>query len=161
MRREMCWGKKLAGCRGAGVPGVTPTARMVIISPLMLPPLHSAYSLTPPKTSRSQSSSAFATPKPLEAHPGSEGCQNCSFVQVVLQRSPFPSPRMIPDRSSPSRVRFAASRPGPLRADPKGMSVYEGKGGLRFGPGLPGPKEPFGHTSALSRSVEAESPAGP
>ena len=25
---------------------------------------------------------------------------------------------MIPDRSSPSRVRFAASRPGLLRADP-------------------------------------------
>ena len=33
---------------------------------------------------------------------------------------PFPSHRMIPDRSSPSRVRFAASRPGLLRADPKG-----------------------------------------
>ena len=28
------------------------------------------------------------------------------------------SPWMIPDRSSPSRVRFAASRPGWLRADP-------------------------------------------
>ena len=34
-------------------------------------------------------------------------------------RPPFPSPWMIPDRSSPSRVRFAASRPGLLRADPK------------------------------------------
>ena len=54
-----------------------------------------------------------------------------SFAQVVLQRSPFPSPRMIPDRSSPSRVRFAASRPGPLRADPKGMAAYEGKRGGR------------------------------
>ena len=32
-----------------------------------------------------------------------------------------PSPWMIPDRSSPSRVRFAASRPGLLRADPKGV----------------------------------------
>ena len=28
-----------------------------------------------------------------------------------------PRPWMIPDRSSPSRVRFAASRPGLLRAD--------------------------------------------
>ena len=56
---------------------------------------------------------------------------------------------MIPDQSSPSRVRSAASRPGPLRADPKGMAVYEGKEG--FGPGLPGQKEPFGHTSALTR----------
>ena len=33
---------------------------------------------------------------------------------------PFPSRLIVPDRSSPSRVRFAASRPGPLRADPKG-----------------------------------------
>ena len=38
---------------------------------------------------------------------------------------------MIPNRSSPSRVSFAASRPGPLRADLKGMAVYEGKGGCR------------------------------
>ena len=45
---------------------------------------------------------------------------------------PFPSPRMIPDRSSPSRIRYAASRPGPLRADPKGMAVYEGKGEVQI-----------------------------
>ena len=32
---------------------------------------------------------------------------------------PFPSRFIVPDRSSPSRVRFAASRPGLLRADPK------------------------------------------
>ena len=40
-----------------------------------------------------------------------------------------PSPRMIPDRSSPSRVRSAASRPGPLRADLERRAVHEGKGG--------------------------------
>ena len=44
----------------------------------------------------------------------------------------FPSPWMIPDRSSPSRVRFAALRPGLLRADPKGIAVYEGKRGVGF-----------------------------
>ena len=32
-------------------------------------------------------------------------------------------PWMIPDRSSPSRVRFAASRPGLLRADLEGGAV--------------------------------------
>ena len=44
----------------------------------------------------------------------------------------FPSPWMIPDRSSPSRVRFAASRPGLLRADPKGWLFMREKGGLVF-----------------------------
>ena len=39
-----------------------------------------------------------------------------------------PLPWMIPDRSSPSRVRFAAS--GLLRADPKGWLLTRGKGGL-------------------------------
>ena len=50
------------------------------------------------------------------------------------------SPRlwMIPDRFSPSRVRFAASRPGLLRADLKGGAIYEGKGG--WGRVLPGPE---------------------
>ena len=38
---------------------------------------------------------------------------------------------MIPDRSSPSRVRFAAWRPGPLRADLERRAVHEGKGGGR------------------------------
>ena len=41
----------------------------------------------------------------------------------------FPSPRIVPDRSSPSRVRFAASRPGPLRADLERGAVHEGKRG--------------------------------
>ena len=35
---------------------------------------------------------------------------------------------MIPDRSSPSRVRCAAPRPGRLRADPGDVAVYEKKG---------------------------------
>ena len=50
---------------------------------------------------------------------------------------PFPSPWMIPDRSSPSRVRCAASRPGLLRADPKGWWLFmRGKGGgAGLGPG--------------------------
>ena len=44
----------------------------------------------------------------------------------------FPSYRMVADRSSPSRVRFAAPRPGPLRVDPRGWLFMRGKGG--FGP---------------------------
>ena len=54
---------------------------------------------------------------------------------------PFPSPWMIPDRSSPSRVRFAASRPGLLRADPKDALLTRGKGasgrGARSGGSVP------------------------
>ena len=45
---------------------------------------------------------------------------------------PFPSRLIVADRSSPSRVRFAASRPGRLRADPKDALLTRGKGG--FGP---------------------------
>ena len=65
---------------------------------------------------------------------------------------------MIADRSSPSRVRCAASRPGRLRADPGDVAVYEGKGmdglGCRVFPGRAcrAEREPFGHTSRLSRS---------
>ena len=63
----------------------------------------------------------------------------------ALVGSPFPSPRMIPNRFSPSRVSFAASRPGPLRTDLKGVAVYEGKGvdgpGCRVASGrVDGPK---------------------
>ena len=36
---------------------------------------------------------------------------------------------MIPDRSSPSRLRFAAPRPGVLRADPKAASPRPGNAG--------------------------------
>ena len=55
---------------------------------------------------------------------------------------------MIPDRSSPSRVRCAASRPGPLRADPGDVAVHEGKGGAGLVVGffravLAGPKGTF------------------
>ena len=46
-------------------------------------------------------------------------CGNSPFAVSL-----FPLPWMIPDRSSPSRVRLRlASRPGPLRADPKGIAV--------------------------------------
>ena len=62
-------------------------------------------------------------------------------------RPPFPSPWIIPDRSSLSRVRFAASRPGPLRADLERGAVHEGKGG--FGPCGRAGREPFGHTGRL------------
>ena len=47
---------------------------------------------------------------------------------------PFPSRFIVPDRSSPSRVRFAASRPGLLRAGPKDALLTRGKGGCGFGP---------------------------
>ena len=43
-------------------------------------------------------------------------------------RIPFPLALDDSDRSSPSRVRFAASRPGLLRADPKGWLFMRGKG---------------------------------
>ena len=43
---------------------------------------------------------------------------------------PFPSRFIVSDRSSPSRVRFAASRPGRLRADPKDALLTRGKGGV-------------------------------
>ena len=44
---------------------------------------------------------------------------------------PFLSRFIVSDRSSPSRVRFAASRPGRLRADPKDALLTRGKGGYR------------------------------
>ena len=43
---------------------------------------------------------------------------------------PFPSRFIVSDRSSPSRVRFAASRPGRLRADPKDALLTREKGGV-------------------------------
>ena len=48
---------------------------------------------------------------------------------------PFPSRFIVSDRSSPSRVRFAASRPGRLRADPKDALLTRGKGGAGRGAG--------------------------
>ena len=44
-------------------------------------------------------------------------------------RPPFPSRFIVSDRSSPSRVRFAASRPGRLRADPRDALLTREKGG--------------------------------
>ena len=46
-----------------------------------------------------------------------------------LEKPPFPSRFIVSDRSSPSRVRFAASRPGLLRSDPKDALLTRGKGG--------------------------------
>ena len=67
---------------------------------------------------------------------------------VRLLEPPFPSPWMIPDRSSPSRVRCAASRPGPLRADPGDVAVYEGKGMSR---------RPSAQISECARLIRASS----
>ena len=46
--------------------------------------------------------------------------------------SPFPSRFIVSDRSSPSRVRFAASRHGRLRADPKDALLTRGRGGIEI-----------------------------
>ena len=94
----------------------------------------------------------------------------------------FPLPWMIPDRSSPSRVRFAASRPGLLRADPKDALLTRGKGGCgsasdfvshliafdsiapqtrAFGPCGRAKRNLSAILDALSRSRGALSPAGP
>ena len=66
-------------------------------------------------------------------------------VNCRLQRSPSPLVAYDFRLVLAVKVRSAASRPEPRRADPKGMAVYEGKRGV--GPGLPGRKEPFGHTA--------------
>ena len=55
------------------------------------------------------------------------------LVIPSTSRPPFPSPWMMPDRSSPSRVRFAASRPGLLRVDPRGDRCSQGERGGRRG----------------------------
>ena len=52
-------------------------------------------------------------------------------------RPPFPSRFIVSDRSSPSRVRCAASRPGRLRADPKDALLTRGKGGSAERGGIP------------------------
>ena len=57
-----------------------------------------------------------------------------TYPQVARRQGASFPPRMIADRSSPSRVRCAASRPGRLRADPGDVAVYEGKGMSRCPP---------------------------
>ena len=61
----------------------------------------------------------FAPPKTLKTCRVPELLRNRSFVQTVYSDPPFPSWRMILDRSSPSRVRSAAfralDRSGPIR----------------------------------------------
>ena len=66
-----------------------------------------------------------------------------------LEQPPFPSRFIVSDRFSPSRVRFAASRPGRLRADPKDALLTRGKGGCGFGPCGRAERFPFGHTGRL------------
>ncbi len=66
---------------------------------------------------------------------------------------------MIPDRSSPSRVRFAASRPGRLAGRSEEMAVHEGKGGVRAV--WTGRKEPFGHTGRLEPQPRGAGPSMP
>ena len=61
-----------------------------------------------------------------------EGTRTYEMAVAPVGKNPFPSRRTIPDRSSPSRVRFAASRPGPLRADLKGRLCLRGKGGIQI-----------------------------
>ena len=60
-----------------------------------------------------------------------------SLLQQVIQEC-FVSTRVANIALKPSRLlspltalRFAASRPGPLRVDPTGLAVYEGKEGYR------------------------------
>ena len=53
----------------------------------------------------------------------------CRAERERLRKPPFPSRLIVPNWSSPSRVRFAASRPGLLRADPKDALLTRGKGG--------------------------------
>ena len=55
-----------------------------------------------------------------------EAESRCLLVETP---PPFPSRFIVSDRSSPSRVRFAASRPGRLRADPGDALFTREKGG--------------------------------
>ena len=71
------------------------------------------------------------------------------IARFRLLEPPFPRPRMIADRSSPSRVRRAASRPGPPRADPADVAVYEGKGD--------GSRRPPAQSSECARRIRASS----
>ena len=73
-------------------------------------------------------------------------------------RPPFPSRLIVPDRSSSSRVRFAASRPGRLRVDPKDALLTRGKGG--FGPCGMAERFPFGHTSRLEPQLRGAATCG-
>ena len=90
----------------------------------------------------------FATPKSLKIRPWLKGCKT---VRLCKPSTASPFPLSLDDFRSVLAVK-GPLRPGPLRADPKGMAVYEGKGGYRsavimlchliflysFGPGLPG-----------------------
>ena len=104
----------------------------------------------------------FATPKLLKTRSASDRCKTVRLCKLSYNDPSFPSPRMIPDRSSPSRVRFAASRPGRLRADPKDALFTREKGGSgRVAQGRVAKRMINGYTSCLSRSRGVLSSAGP
>ena len=93
--------------------------------------------------------------------PARRGSLSSVFIPAGRLGKPSLSPRASSCRIGPRRQGFASplralDRSGPIRR----RAVYEEKGGWGFGP-CPGRKEPFGHTSALSRSGGAESPVGP
>ena len=87
-------------------------------------------------TPRTPSAESFA---PLAwTSPAPENVQVVAVVQRVGIHRPTHSPTHLRQQrgaitpgSLPSRVRFAASRPGPLRADLERRAVHEGKGGGR------------------------------
>ena len=66
---------------------------------------------------------------PLSVSPWGRSRPHLS-LREGLKQTPFPSRLIVSDWSSPSRVRFAASRPGRLRADPKDALLTRGKGGI-------------------------------
>ena len=77
-----------------------------------------------------------------------EGRRTYEMAVAPVGKNPLsPLPWMIPDRSSPSRVRFRRFAPWTVPGRSEEMAVYEGKGG--FGPCGRAEREPFGHTSRL------------
>ena len=69
---------------------------------------------------------------PLHRPPGGRYRRYLS-LREGSEQTPFPSRFIVSDRSSPSRVRSAASRPGRLRSDPKDALLTRGKGGCGSG----------------------------
>ena len=80
-----------------------------------------------PLRTREKGGDVSAPPPPPK--PGGRSRPHLS-LREGLEKRPFPSRFIVSDRSSPSRVRFAASRPGRLRADPKDALLTRGKGGI-------------------------------
>ena len=90
---------------------------------------------TPPETSSARVLERWAAADRWHLEhasiPAPMGSLTSSFIPAGrLRNHPFPSRFIVSDRSSPSRVRFAASRPGLLRADPKDALLTRGRGGV-------------------------------